>query len=241
MERLQLLSLGDNGWGSALLDGLWLTIRLALATLPFGLLLGLALALLINGKRRALARAATTFTMVFRALPELLTLFIIYYGGGALLQWLARALSGQPFGEFSAFAAGMLALGIVFGSFASETFVAALRAIPAGQYEAAATLGLSRWRTAVSVIAPQFWRLALPGVGNLWFVLLKDTSLVSVISLADLMRQTHIAVANTKQPLFFYAVACAAYLAVSLLTSVVLNRLEARANRGMHGHNGVRS
>jgi len=233
MERLQLLSLGDNGWGAALLDGLWLTLRLAVATLPFGLLLGLALALVINGRRRALARAATAFTMVFRALPELLTLFIIYYGGGALLQTLSRVVFGQPFGEFSAFVAGMLALGVVFGSFASETFVAALRAIPAGQYEAAATLGLSRWRTAVSVIAPQFWRLALPGAGNLWFVLLKDTSLVSVISLADLMRQTHVAVANTKEPLFFYAVACGAYLVVSLASSAALNRLERRANRGM--------
>jgi len=235
MERLQALLVGADGWGAALLDGLWLTIRLALATLPFGLALGLALAFAINGKRRWLAGAATAFATVFRALPELLTLFIIYYGGGALLQTLSRALLGQPFGEFSAFLAGMLALGIVFGSFASETFVAALRAIPPGQHEAAATLGLSRWRTTTLVIAPQFWRLALPGAGNLWFVLLKDTSLVSIISLSDLMRSAYLAAANTKEPLFFYALACGAYLLVSLLSSVAIGRLEQRANRGMAG------
>jgi len=235
MTRWQDLLLGADGWGAALADGLWLTVRLAVATLPFGLLLGLVLALAINGRRRWLARMATVFATVFRALPELLTLFIIYYGGGALLQTLSRALFGQPFGEFSAFLAGMLALGIVFASFASETFVAALRAIARGQHEAAAALGLSRWRTAVTVIAPQFWRLALPGVGNLWFVLLKDTSLVAIISLPDLMRSSYLAAANTKEPLFFYALACGAYLVISLLSSTALSRLERRVNRGMAG------
>ncbi|MBM7045668.1 ABC transporter permease subunit [Rhizobium lusitanum] len=235
MDLLRLLSFGPDGWGQQLVDGLWLTIRLALATLPFGLLLGLGLALLINGNRKWLAGAATVFATTFRALPELLTLFIIYYGGGALLQTVSQFLFGTPFGEFSGFLAGMIALGIVFASFASETFVAAMRAIPKGQHEAAAALGLSRWRTFSSVIGPQLFRLALPGLGNLWFVLLKDTSLVSIISLTDLMRQTNLAVANTKEPLFFYAVACLIYLVVSMVSSGVVGVLESRSNRGIAG------
>ncbi|ANL51035.1 amino acid ABC transporter permease protein (plasmid) [Rhizobium phaseoli] len=232
MELLDLLSLRPEGWGKPLLDGLWLTIKLALATLPFGLVLGLGLALLIDGKNRWLARSAMLFATTFRALPELLTLFIIYYGGGMLIQWLWQAIFAEPFGEVSGFLAGMIALGIVFSCFASEIFVAALRAIPRGQHEAAASLGLSRSRTFISIIAPQLWRLSLPGLGNLWFVLLKDTSLVSIISLADLMRQTQLAVANTKEPLFFYAVACLIYLAVSMISSSIVGILEIRANRG---------
>lgn len=214
------------------MDGMWLTIRLALATLPFGLMLGLGLALLINGKNRWLARFATVFATTFRALPELLTLFIIYYGGGMLIQWAWLSIFGTPFGELSGFVAGMIALGIVFSAFASEIFVAALRAIPAGQHEAAASLGLSRARTFISIIAPQLWRLSLPGLGNLWFVLLKDTSLVSIISLADLMRQTQLAVANTKEPLFFYAVTCLIYLVISIVSSSIVAVLEVRSNRG---------
>ncbi|RUM20478.1 ABC transporter permease subunit [Rhizobium vallis] len=232
MELLDLLSFRPEGWGQSLLDGVWLTIRLALATLPFGLLLGLGLALLINGKNRWLARLATLFATTFRALPELLTLFIIYYGGGMFIQWAWLSLFGTPFGELSGFIAGMIALGIVFSAFASEIFVAAMRAIPVGQHEAAASLGLSRARTFISIIAPQLWRLSLPGLGNLWFVLLKDTSLVSIISLADLMRQTQLAVANTKEPLFFYAVACLIYLVISMISSSIVGLLEVRSNRG---------
>lgn len=234
MDLLKLLSFGPDGWGQALLDGLWLTIRLALATLPLGLALGLALAVLMIGRNRLLAKAATVFTMVFRALPELLTLFIIYYGGQILLESITSRLFGGTV-EINGFLAGMIALGIVFASFSSEIFVAGLRAIPQGQHEAAAALGLSRTRTFVSVTLPQLWRLVLPGLGNLWFVLLKDTSLVSIISLADLMRQTQLAVANTKEPLFFYAVTCLIYLTVSVASSAVVSALEARSNRGIAG------
>lgn len=233
MDILGLLSLGPDGWGSQILSGLWLTLRLAIATLPLGLALGLILALMVNGKSIWLARVATAFATVFRALPELLTLFIIYYGGQILLQKAATALTGEPMLELSGFVAGMVALGVVFASFASEIFVAGLRSVPRGQHEAAAALGLSRRRTFISVILPQLFRLTLPGLGNLWFVLLKDTSLVSIISLNDLMRQTQLAVANTKEPLFFYAVTCLIYLAVSLISSALIGRMELRANRGI--------
>ncbi|SCB47418.1 ABC transporter permease [Rhizobium multihospitium] len=227
--------LSPDGWGWQLLKGLWLTIRLALTTLPIGLASGLLLALLINGGNVWLAKIAVLFTTVFRSLPELLTLFIIYFGGQQALQYLSRLVTGHEIGEISGFLAGIIALGIVFASFSSEIFVAGLRAIPRGQREAAAALGLSRGRTFLSVILPQLWRLVLPGLGNLWFVLLKDTALVSVISLNDLMRQTQLAVASTKEPLFFFAITCLIYLAVSLLSSGAISRMEARANRGYVG------
>lgn len=233
VDILRLLSLGSDGWGSQILSGLWLTLRLAVATLPFGLALGLVLALMINGKSVWLPRIATAFATVFRALPELLTLFMIYYGGQILLQKITTNLTGEPMLELSGFVAGMVALGVVFASFASEIFVAGLRAVPRGQHEAAAALGLSPRRTFISVILPQLFRLTLPGLGNLWFVLLKDTSLVSIISLSDLMRQTQLAVANTKEPLFFYAVTCLIYLAISLISSALIGRMELRANRGI--------
>ncbi|MNT79306.1 Octopine transport system permease protein OccQ [compost metagenome] len=81
------------------------------------------------------------------------------------------------------------------------------------------------------VTAPQLWRIALPGLGNLWLVLLKETSLLSVIALTDLMRQTYLAVSNTKEPFFFYAVACSIYLLFSIISGQVLHLMEKRANR----------
>lgn len=232
---MHLLSFGADGWGGQLASGLWLTLRLAFATLPLGLVLGLLLALAILAKSRALSWVATLFATAFRALPELLTLFIIYYGSQFLLQWLMQLSGADVTVSINGFLAGMIALGIVFAAFASEIFVAAIRAIPQGQLEAAAALGLSPTTAFRYVVVPQVMRLALPGLGNLWFVLLKDTALVSIIALNDLMRQTQLAVANTKEPLFFYAVTCLIYLMISIASAGVVAGIEARLNRAYRG------
>lgn len=230
-EYLSLLSFGPSGWGLPLLQGTWLTIRLALSTLPVGLVLGLALALGMNSTDRpVLSRFCTVFVTIFRGLPELLTIFIIYYGVQLLLKQSTTALGWQPI-EVNGFVAGMLALGLVFGAFSSEVFLTAIQAVAKGQSEAAFALGLSKADRFRFVTAPQLLRIALPGLGNLWLVLLKETSLLSVISLSDLMRQTYLAVSSTKQPFFFYAFTCGIYLLLSILSGQVLSRMEKRANR----------
>jgi polar amino acid transport system permease protein len=227
-----LLSYGPDGWGDEIAAGTWLTIRLALATLPFGLVLGFLVALARNTSKRTppiivLRAAANGYTTLFRGLPELLTLFIIYYGGQILLQWLVNLVVEGAYVEVSGFLSGMIALGLVFSAFASEVFLGALRAISVGQTEAAQALGLNRWQTLRFVVIPQLWRYALPGLGNLWLVLLKDTSLVSVIALSDLLRQTNVAVGVSKEPFFFYLLACLIYLTMSILSGLVLQALEA--------------
>ncbi|MNC25847.1 Octopine transport system permease protein OccQ [compost metagenome] len=229
-EYLQLLSFSPEGWGAALLSGALLTLQLALSTLPFGVVLGLTLALCMDSKRPLLSRSATVFVTVFRGLPELLTIFIIYYGVQLLVKEASEAMGYRTF-QVNGFFAGMLALGLVFGAFSSEVFLTAIRAIAKGQREAAFALGLSRVDMFRFVTAPQLWRIALPGLGNLWLVLLKETSLLSVIALTDLMRQTYLAVSNTKEPFFFYAVACSIYLLFSIISGQVLHLMEKRANR----------
>ena len=131
----------------------------------------------------------------------------------------------------NAFFAGMLALSVVFSSYASEVLLSAFRAIPKGQYEAGSAVGLSRRKTMSLVIIPQLIRIALPGLSNLWLVLLKDTALVSVIGLTDILRQTGVAARVTKEAFLFYGLACLIYLVLASISSIGLNAISRWANR----------
>lgn len=232
LELLGLLSFGPNGWGDEIAAGALVTLQLAVVTLPVGLAIGLAVALAKDSRSVILVALGNLYTTVFRGLPELLTLFIVYYGGQMLLTRIAGYFSEGATIEVNQFVAGVAALGLVLGAFSSEVFLAAIRSVARGQKEAAAALGLTWAQSFRLVVLPQLWRIALPGLSNNWLVLLKDTSLVSVIAITDLMRQTSIAVGVTKQPFFFYLVACLIYLVFSMLSSAVFARAEARANRG---------
>jgi polar amino acid transport system permease protein len=230
-DLLKLLQFGPTGWGDELLSGTLLTLSLALATLPVGLTIGFLVALAKRSDSLLLRGFGETFSTVFRGLPELLTLFIIFFGGQILMQMVMRLFSEQTV-QANSFVAGMIALGFVFGAYASEVFTAAFNGIPHGQWEGASAVGLRRLQTMQLVIFPQLLRLALPGLANLWLVLLKDTSLVSAIALNDLLRMTSNAVGNSKQPFFFYLVACLIYLVMSIVSSFGISAIERWSERG---------
>lgn len=228
---LNLLSFGSAGWGDEIARGTLVTVALALATLPLGLAAGFAVALGKQSQEPSLRAAANVYTTIFRGLPELLTLFLVYFGAQIAVQRIA-ALAGTETGiEINSFGAGMVALGAVFSSYASEVFLSAFRAIPRGQYEGGHALGLSRWQTTRLVVLPQLIRIALPGLANLWLILLKDTALVSVIGLSDIIRQTGIAARVTRQAFLFFGIACLIYLALAILSSFAFAAIERWAGR----------
>jgi polar amino acid transport system permease protein len=230
---LTLLSFGPTGWGDELLRGAGLTLLLALATLPLGLAIGLMMALFRDSRSRLLRTIGNVYLTLFRALPELLTILIVYYGGQILARRVALALGFSGDLEINGFLAGLISLAVVLGAFSSEVWLGALRAINRGQREGAHALGLGRVATFRHVIFPQILRIALPGLGNNWMALLKDTSLVSVIAFSDLMRMTNVAVGVTKEAFFFYLVCCLIYLAMALASSLVIERLDGWAHRGL--------
>lgn len=239
LDKLALLGFGDGGWGLALLQGAFITISIALATLPFGLAGGLVVALGKRSRNAVLRGLATAYTTVFRGVPELLTLYIIYFGIQIVLQ-KAWAWLGLP-GSFSMppFVAGMVALGVVLAAFSSEVWVGALNSIQKGQREAAAALGLNKALTFRLVVLPQLFRVALPGLGNNWMVLLKETSLVSVITLPDIMFIATRANVTTKEPFLFFGAAMLLYLCFSLASAWGIGRMEQRANRGYAAFGGA--
>jgi polar amino acid transport system permease protein len=226
-----LLGFGETGWGDDILAGVLVTITLALATLPIGLVVGFLMALAKQSSDKALRISADIYTTIFRGLPELLTLFLVYYGAPPAINAALSAV-GLPTLAIPPFVAGMLALGFVFSAFASEVFLSAFRAIPLGQTEGAMALGLSRWRIMLLVIVPQLIRIALPGLANLWMNLLKDTALVSVVGLADTLRQADVAARVTRQPFLFFGVACGIYLVLTMISSLVIGRIDRWTQRG---------
>jgi polar amino acid transport system permease protein len=212
-----------------LLLGLRTTLMLAASTLVVGLALGMALALVKLSPRAWASRPAFALTNFLRGIPEFLVLLVIYYGGAQVLD----GLFGPGTVQVSPWGAGLIALSLVFGSYASETFRAAFQSVPKGQIEAGHAYGFTRWQTFRHIELPQIWRVAIPGLGNLWQGVVKDTALVSVIGLDDLMRKANQAAQSTREPFTFYLVASLFFLAITLLSMLAIARLERRASRGV--------
>ena len=226
-----LLSCGDTGWGDEVARGFFVTITLALCTLPIGLTIGFFVALAQQTEVRSLKMAANIYTTIFRGLPELLTIFMIYYGLQISVRVIAITIGYERGFEINSFVAGTFSLALVFSAYASEVLSSAFKAIPKGQYEAGNALGLHAGSTMRLIILPQLIRIALPGLGNLWMNLLKDTALISVIGLGDTLRQTGIAAKVTKEAFFFYGIACLLFLALAMASSVVFSKIETSVRR----------
>ncbi|MFM5333387.1 arginine ABC transporter permease ArtQ [Aeromonas veronii] len=214
---------------SLLLDAAWMTLGLALASLVGGMVLALAFSAAELSKKRALVWPVATLTTLIRGLPELLVVLFIYFGSTQVL----FLITGE-YVEFSPFACGVLALSLLFASYATQTLRAALNAVPSGQRLAALALGLSKSHIFFRIVLPQAWRHALPGLGNQWLVLLKDTALVSLIGVNEMMRQAQMASASTYEPFTWYAAAALIYLTISLVSEYGLG-LAARYTRRYGG------
>ena len=226
------LLFGPDGWIGLLLEGATVTIGLAVATIPFGFGGGLALAVLQNSGGRAVRALCAAYTGFFRGIPDLLALFIVYFGLQALIDQAGKALGLTVHLELHAMVAGVIALAVVVAAYSSEVWIGAIGAVPSGQTEAALSLGLTRRQAFRRVVLPQLLRVALPGLGNIWTILLKDTSLISTLAVLDLLRAASEASRSTRAPLLFYSIAAGFYLVLSIGSGLVQAALERRASRG---------
>jgi cystine transport system permease protein len=215
MELLELL----REAAPVMLRGAGYTVLFALAAMVGGLLIGFPVAVLRLLPYRVLAWPANIYVSLMRGTPLLVQMFVIYYG-----------LPSVGI-EFSPVTAGILALSLNSGAFLSESLRGAIASISKGQWDASFSLGLGYWRTLYHIVLPQALRVAVPAMSNTLISLIKDTSLVSVITLTELMLSTKEVIATTFQPLPLYLAAAAIYWALSLLFEALQRRAEQRLNR----------
>jgi octopine/nopaline transport system permease protein len=230
---LDLLAFGDTGWGDELLRGAVMTIAVALAAFALGQAFGLLGATAKLSGSRPLVAVAEVYTTIVRGVPELLVIYLLFFGSGGAIRWLASLLGVEGYFEPNAFTIGALAVGLVSGAYSTEVIRGAIQAVPAGQLEAARALGMRPGQVRRRILLPQMLRFALPGLGNVWQLTLKDTSLISVTALAEIMRTAHIAAGATRNPFVFYCAAAVLYLVLTTVSTYAFQRAERHANRGV--------
>ncbi|AHK46237.1 putative ArtQ, ABC-type arginine transport system, permease component ArtQ [Ensifer adhaerens OV14] len=230
---LELISFGPGGWGNILLAGAMMTILIALSGYATGAVIGVlgAWAKVKGGPGTRLA--ADVYTTVLRGIPDLLVIYLLYFGGSAAISAVGHLFGAEGFIGFPGFLAGMVAVGITSGAQHTEVFRGAFRAVHPGEIEAAIACGMPRWLRFRRIVAPLTLRHALPGLGNVWQVVLKESALVSITGVAELLRQAQIAAGSTGLPFDFYLIAGGIYLTISTVSSTVLHRAERHFSRGV--------
>lgn len=222
-----------QGYGWLLLQGLQMTVLVGLCAMLVAILFGLLGAWGKFSHSRLANWLADTYTTVVRGVPELILLLLVYYGIPKLIQDGAAALGYEVRLDLNPFVAGFLTIGFIYGAFCTEVLRGAFLSVPRGQMEAARAIGMSRILAFRRVQLPLAMRMALPGLGNVWMVLVKATALISLIQLDELMRKAKIAATATHQPFTFYFIASLLFLAITLVSMLALKRAETWARRGV--------
>ena len=196
--------------------GLWWTVFLTGSAAALSLVGGILVAVVVLYAPRLVSYPVRAFMWLFMGTPLLLQLFLIYFG-------LVQIGIDVP-----ALGAGIIGLGLHFAVYNADIFRAGIAAIDAGQGEAARSIGFGRWQTLRYVVLPQAVRNTMPPVGSMMIALLKESSVVSVIGIAELVHAAQLAISETYRPFEFYLTIAALYYLVNLVMEAGLRRIERR-------------
>ena len=229
---MELLAFGDTGWGDELFYATLMTVAVSITAMIIGFSFAAIFTPLKLSKNKLLNFIANSYTTVIRGVPELLVIYLFFFGGSAAIMFVASIFGYGEYIEINAFITGAFSIGIISGAYSTEVFRGAIQSIDKGQFEAANVLGLGKFAKFFKIILPQTLRLAIPNLSNVWQITLKDTSLISVTGLVEIMRQSYVAAGSTRDPLFFYSCAAILYLLLTFLSMKLINKLEAKYSRG---------
>ncbi len=229
--NIGLLAFGNTGYGDELFWGAVRTVQIAVFAYAFGIILGLcgAMGKLSGGK--TLRVVLDLYTTLFRAVPELVLILLLYYAGTDSLNKLVTSLGFERI-ELNGLVAAVFVLGFVQGAYQTEVLRAAIQAVPVGQTEAGKAYGMSPFLRFRRITLPAMLPYAIPGLGNLWLGIVKNSSLIAVVGFTELALATRQAAGVSKQYLLFFLVAAAVYLTITMLSNQLFGWLERRVRRG---------
>ena len=229
---MELLYFGDKGWGDELFFATLMTIAVSITAMIIGFVFAALFTPLKLSNNKILNSFGNAYTIVIRGVPELLVIYLFFFGGSGAIMFVASMFGYNDYIEINAFLTGSFSIGIISGAYSTEVFRGALQSIDKGQFEAAKVLGINKFTQFYKIILPQMLRLAIPNLSNVWQITLKDTSLISVTGLVEIMRQSYIAAGSTRDPLFFYCFAAILYLMLTYFSMKIINRLEIKYSKG---------
>ena len=221
------------GYGAQLLAGAAITVELAFSGYALALTVGIAWTLLRQLRNPVVTGVWRVYASIFMGVPSVLVLFLFYFGGSAIVGGLLGLIGVRTRIDVTPFAAGLAALTIVQGAYSAEVVSGAIRNVPRGQFEAARALGIRPYQASWYVIMPQVARLALPGLVNIWISVLKDTALVALAGLNEIVARSKTAAGATKEPFLFFIAAALFFIVFSSATLKFSARLERRLDRGV--------
>lgn len=225
-----------DGWWDDFFFGLMTVLQVFSVSLVIAVICGLLGASAKLSKSRILRGVAQAYTIVFRGAPELLVLLLFYFGMAIALTKLVQFVDpAVKFIDLPPFWAGSIAIGLIVGAYMTETFRGAFLGVDRGQVEAARALSLKRHQIFRYVRLPQMWRLALPNFGNHMLSIMKDTALVSIIGLEEILFVAKMANSLIHRPFLLYMTVALIYLAMTTVITLAVGWLEQRANRHLRG------
>ena len=229
-----VLGWGDAGWGDEFVRGMMMTLAVATCAFLLSLVFGTIFAAAKLSRFKSLRFIGDIYTTVLRGIPELLVIYLIFFGGGSFLRYIANSLFGfEGYIDLPVFVIGVFCIGVSAGAYSTEVIRGAVLTIPKGEIEAAHAIGMGTALRFRRILVPQAARFALPALGNVWQFALKDTALISIVGLVEIMRTSALGAASTKEPFTFYITAFFLFLFLASISNRGFRMAENWAGRGV--------
>lgn len=203
-----------------LLEGLWLTVIVSLVSIAIGMILGLLICLMRMSRNVVLRAISGVYIWIIRGTPMIVQALIIFFGIPQLIQMMS------PGFHMDALTAGIITLSLNAGAYLAEIYRGGIMAVPKGQSEAARSLGLSKSQTMIKVVLPQALKFSVPSLVNQFIITIKDTSILTVIGMAEVVNKAQQYVGSTFVYFETYSVVALMYLAIISLLMVLSNFIE---------------